>query len=66
MPIAHETGPPPVEEKNGAAASNASAISRRQITAPTGCPFPVAFATQTMSGTTPSGVKAQNDSPVRP
>ena len=64
-PIAHETGPPPVDEKNGAVRSNASAISGVQMTAPTGCPFPVAFATETMSGSTPSCSNAQNVSPVR-
>ena len=37
-PMAQETGPPPVEEKNGAARSNASAIAGEQITAPTGWP----------------------------
>ena len=58
--------PPPVEEKNAARRPSASAISARQITAPSGWPLPVALATATMSGVTRSCSNAQNDSPVRP
>ena len=50
-------------EKNGAARSNASAISRRQITAPTGWPLPGRLGDATMSGDTPCCSKAQKSRP---
>ncbi len=65
-PATHDTGLPPAEEKNEPCAANASAIARVVITAPSGCPFPIAFAIVMTSGTTPCISKAHQWWPSRP
>ena len=66
MPVTHETGEPPAEEKKLPCAANASAMARVVMTAPSGWPFPIAFAIVMTSGVTPCISKAHQWWPSRP